>query len=206
MKELFKTQKSITVNITLLEDMLGTMPNNEDLYHDYVASNAPDASTLSEEIAEFGVTQVEEKGKTVFPRLSDGTPYLYDYQIKGFFKGTCGFLRNVKGSQSEKLKSYKKKIDGLVFVEPRRIPLVFDGECSDCQRPLRASGPSGERVALSSSEAVPAGTTFQFTIKLLDESMMKVVEEWLDYGEYSGIGQWRNSGKGRFSYDVVETN
>lgn len=24
------------------------------------------------------------------------------------------------------------------------------------------------------------------------------MREWLDYGKWSGIGQWRNSGKGRF--------
>lgn len=28
--------------------------------------------------------------------------------------------------------------------------------------------------------------------------------EWLDYGILRGLGQWRNSGKGRFSYVVTE--
>ena len=32
----------------------------------------------------------------------------------------------------------------------------------------------------------------------------KVVREWLDYGQLRGIGQWRNSGKGRFTYIAYE--
>ena len=34
----------------------------------------------------------------------------------------------------------------------------------------------------------------------LDEAL---VREWLDYGAYSGIGQWRNSGKGRFTWEEI---
>jgi hypothetical protein len=29
-----------------------------------------------------------------------------------------------------------------------------------------------------------------------------LVEEWLEYGELRGLGQWRNSGKGRFTAEV----
>lgn len=30
--------------------------------------------------------------------------------------------------------------------------------------------------------------------------------EWLDYGELRGIGQWRNSGKGRFKWhDITDS-
>ena len=27
--------------------------------------------------------------------------------------------------------------------------------------------------------------------------------EWLDYGQLRGLGQWRNSGKGRFRYTLL---
>lgn len=27
--------------------------------------------------------------------------------------------------------------------------------------------------------------------------------EWLDYGKLRGLGQWRNSGKGRFTYEIL---
>jgi len=32
---------------------------------------------------------------------------------------------------------------------------------------------------------------------------MKMIREWLDYGKLRGIGQWRNSGKGRFTWEEL---
>lgn len=63
--------------------------------------------------------------------------------------------------------------------------------------------------ALAASEAIPAGAWVEFTITSLADKNKKVdwediIQEWLDYGKWSGIGQWRNSGKGRFTYEVVE--
>ena len=107
-------------------------------------------------------------------------------------------------TESGKLKAYKKIIDGLVFIEPEYIPLRFDGEPTVCQRPLRAQTAQGERVALAMSEQVPKGTTCEFTIQIFDASLEKAVIEWLDYGAFRGIGQWRNSGKGRFTYEILD--
>ena len=146
---------------------------------------------------------VVEKGKTIFPKV-DGVPVLYDYQIKGFFKDSCGMLSRIKTSESSKLKAYKKIIDGLIFVSPRHIPISLNGgEMTDCQRPLRAMTAQGERVSLANSEEIPAGSSIEFEVRCLDESHEKVVVEWLDYGELRGIGQWRNSGKGRFTYEII---
>lgn len=196
--------KEIKVKITFTEPILGTSPANEDVYIDYVGSNAPDASSIEDEVAALGVDAVVEKNMTIFPKLQDGTPFLYDYQIKGFFKDTCGGLRKVKGTASAGIKAFKKEIDKLVFVEPRAIPLVFDGEMKTCQRPLRAQTMQGERVSLAMSEEAPAGATIEFTVVCLCESHETAVREWLDYGKYSGIGQWRNSGKGRFRWEEIE--
>lgn len=140
---------------------------------------------------------------TVFPRDKDGNPFLYDYQVKGFFKDSCGVLRKVAGSDCSKVKAYKKEIDGLLFVYPRQIPLRFDGEVGRCERPLRASTAQGERVALSSSETAPAGTVIELEIEALTPSMMDIAVECLNYGLQRGIGQWRNSGKGRFTWEQV---
>ena len=73
----------------------------------------------------------------------------------------------------------------------------------NCQRPLRASTPQGERVALASSETVPAGTKLRFDIVMLDPKLEGLVREWLDYGELRGLGQWRNAGKGSYSWKEV---
>lgn len=196
--------KEIKVRLTFTEPILGTSPANEDVYRDFIGSKAPDAATVEDEVSALGADAVVEKGMTVFPRLDDGTPFLYDYQIKGFFKDTCGGLRKVKGSESEKIKAYKKEIDKLIFPEPRTIPLLFEGEISECQRPLRAQTAQGERVSLAISEEIPAGATCEFTVVCLTDSHEKAVREWLDYGRYSGIGQWRNSGKGRFRWEEIE--
>ena len=193
--------KTMKVKVTLLEEMLGTASANPEIHDEFIASNAPDAPSREEEIAALGVEAVQEKGKTVFPRNAEGRPIMWDYQIKGFFKDAAGMLRKVPGTKSAGCKAYKKQIDGLIFVEPRMIPLEFVGEVGDCQRPLRAQTMQGERVALASSETVPAGTTMEFTVSCLVDSDMAMVEEWLDYGRMRGLGQWRNSGKGRMSWE-----
>ena len=109
----------------------------------------------------------------------------------------------MKGTESSKIKAFKKEIDKLIFIEPREIPFGRYGEIGECQRPLRASTPMGERVSLAISEEIPAGAVVEFTIVLLSEEHEALVREWLDYGTYSGIGQWRNSGKGRFVWEEV---
>lgn len=132
-------------------------------------------------------------------------PFCWDYQIKGFFKDACSSLRRVPGTRSSKLTAFKKVIDGTVFVEQRRIPfqLPEGAECGRCERPLRASSASGERVALAASETVPAGTVLEFSILVMNPKDAETVREWLDYGALRGLFQWRNSGKGRFGWEEV---
>ena len=195
--------KTLEIKITLLEEMLGTSPNNADIYRDYIASKAPDASTMEEEVEALGADAAAERGMTVFSRDENGNPAMYDYHIKGFFKDACSMLKKATGSKSAALKAHKKMIDGLVFVNPRMISIILpDGaEIGCCQRPLRASTAQGERVTLSMSEAVPAGSTMELEITCLTDGDEEYVREWLNYGVYRGLGQWRNSGKGRFSWE-----
>ena len=136
-----------------------------------------------------------------------GVPFCWDYQIKGFFKDACSSLRRVPGTRSSKLTAFKKVIDGTVFVEQRKIPfqLPEGAECGRCERPLRASSASGERVALAASETVPAGTVLEFSVLVMNPKDAETVREWLDYGRLRGLFQWRNSGKGRFEWEEVES-
>lgn len=195
--------KELKVRLTFIEPILGTSPANEDVYRDFIGSKSPDAATIKDEVEALGADGVVEKGKTIFPKLEDGTPFLYDYQIKGFFKDTCGGLRKIAEMESSKIKAFKKEIDKLIFPEPRQIPIRFSGEMGECQRPLRAQTMQGERVSLAISEEIPAGATVEFSIVMLSESHEKIIKEWLDYGRFSGIGQWRNSGKGRFTWEEI---
>ena len=189
--------------VTFTEEVLGTASSNPDIHSEFIASKAPDAFSKEEEVAALGVDAVVEKGKTVFPRNAEGVPIFWNYQIRGFFKDTCGFLRSVPNTLSSKVKAYKKKVDGTIFVLEREIPIQLNGEIGECQRPLRAQTMQGERVALANSETVPAGSSIEFTVCCLIDDDIKLVYEWLDYGKLHGLGQWRNSGKGTFAWEVV---
>lgn len=191
----------VHVKLTFTDDLLGTSSGNPELHREFIASKAPDAAKMEEEVASLGVEAVEEKSMTVFPKMADGTPYLWDYQIRGFFKEICGAMRGIPGTKSSKVKAYKKKVDNTIFVEPREIPLdLHSMKIADCQRPLRASTMQGERIALANSEVCPQGTTCEFDVLRMVDEDVDMLREWLEYGKYKGIGQWRNSGKGRFEF------
>ena len=197
---------NMKIKITLLEDMLGTAPNNKEIYTDYLASKAPEGKNVKDEIDTIdepdGIEEMRQM--TVFHRNPNtDQPIIFDYLVKGFFKNACSAMREVPKSESSKIKAYKKKIDNLVFVAPRMIDIDMAGEMTICERPLRAQTAQGERVALSCSESIPAGSTMEIEITTLTDDLMNTVIEWLDYGKLNGLGQWHNSGKGRFSWEDI---
>lgn len=208
--------EKINVKITFLEGPLGTAPNDEDVYRNFIGSKAPDAATIEDEVAALGTDAVVEKGMTVFPRNVEGKPIFWDYQIKGFFKDACQMLGRVGGkdengkkkkvNESSKMTAYKKIIDGLIFVAPRQIPIEMSGEMTVCQRPLRAQTMQGERVTLAMSEECPAYSTISFTVACLNSEHAAAVREWLNYGYLRGLGQWRNSGRGKFVWEELDEN
>lgn len=196
------TMETMKVRITFTEELLGTANGDPAIHEEWIASKAPDAPSRAEEIASMGTDEAIEKSMTVFPRTEDKKPFLYDYQIRGFFKEAAGFINQTKPAK-EKLAAHKKKVDGLIFVKPRKI--VLNGVMNPtCQRPLRAQTAQGERVALANSEAMAAGTTAEFEIVCMADGLMKFVREWLDYGEWHGLGQWRNSGKGAYLWEELD--
>ena len=196
--------QELKVKLTMIEPILGTAANDKEIHANFIASNAPDAPSREEEIEAVGVDEVIEKAMTVFSRTESGLPMLWDYQIKGFFKDACGSLKRVPGTHSNKLKAYKKEIDGLIFVAERQIPILTGEPITSCQRPLRAQTAQGERVSLANSEQIAAGATMEFTVQILKDDLKASVLEWLDYGRLRGLGQWRNSGKGRFTYEIIK--
>ena len=190
------------VTLRFTEPLLGTVPLDKHIYADFIVEDAPDEEAIDEELGT--VPESDDKGKTGFHQMEDGTPFLYDYVIKGFLKDACGMLRRVRGSASKALTAYRKVIDGLVFVEPRQIPLVLpDGEVlSELSRPLRAQTAQGERVALATSETCPPGTMLRFDLFVLGQVDPDLLKEWFDYGRLRGLGQWRSASYGRFSYQI----
>ena len=155
---------------------------------------------------------------TVADEETTELPFIYDYQIRGMFKDDCGLLTRAKNNLSSDLKAYKKQIDGNIFVLPRKIGfnipecyLNDEGDWVDSfnpetkrlntlARPLRISGPSGERSAIAISEVMPPLSTIKFEILMTSQNLRPVIEEWLDYGLLRGLGQWRNSGIGIYRW------
>ena len=192
-KQKSKSREVMKVELEFTEPLLGTLPGDEKLAEDYVTSKHPEGvqkdeqESLPEEIKKFS---------SYFARNSNGKPILWDYQIKGFFKDACSMMRRV----TQELRAHKKIIDGLIFVTPRQIELKLSGELTFTERPLRISTPKGDRTALARSETAPAGTKIQIEILLLKPDLKKYILNWLDYGILRGLGQWRNSGMGRFKW------
>lgn len=192
------------MEVTLTENMLGTVAKNKEVYATYIESKKPkenneDESETVEEIEEGGWTGFHKDGKGLF---------VYDYFAKAFFKNSGNVLKEQLG-----IEALKSKIQKYFFVFPRRIYLI-NGEGNTIQephgvfeRPLRGMTAQGPRVSLARSDYVEAGTKMNFTWKLL--ANQKVTSEVLDfllqYGELEGFGQFRNGGFGRFkAINVVQ--
>lgn len=205
------TQETRTYKITGLTPVLGSLPASEELYTQFIASKDPKAN--KDEAEDF--IQMEEKGLTVFPRMPNGNEIIMvDYQLKGFFKEAINNLKADNG-----VAAGRKKVDNFIFIGPRFIPIMKDGkpivdEDGRLERPLRASTMQGERVSLASSEVIDTPWELEFTVTLLKDGGTKaskplswdIVEEALDYGNFKGLGQWRNGGYGRFAWELVSSS
>jgi len=198
----------LKVRITFMDDVLGSWPNKKNIFEEFIASKAPDAKTREQNVEALGVEEVVRQDKTVFPRDRDGNPCLMAYQIKGFLKEACKSIKRLKGveTKSAKMASHIKVIDGNIFVEPDTIPFSHGVASEDCARSLRASTAQGDRIAIANSEVVPVSAQMEFTIVYFDKAHYEPIKEWLDYGVYRGLGQWRNSGKGRFRWEEISND
>ena len=196
------------VRVTLTEEMLGTASQNKGVHEEFIASKSKDAEKMAEELEAMPAAELMEKAVTVFARDDDGMPILWDYQVKGFLKEAMGVQVELREGETKVGKTklskytYKRIVDNFVFVTPRKIRLAPTGPI--CTRPLRADTLKGERVSLASSETIPAGTVFELEIKTLAPVLDSIIRDCLDYGALKGLGQWRNSGRGRFTWIEVK--
>ena len=192
-----KTQYKIRV--TFVTSVLGSQPQ-KDVASEYLGTKIVENGEALPEDEMETLPEVLEKGTTAFHKL-DGKPLIYDYQIKGFLK-EAGRIFN--GLQN--VKALRSKIENFVFVTPRytEIHLPEGEEIGYCERPLRAETAQGPRVALARSEEIPAGAWFEFTLEIFKSQIDDdIIRELMTYGEYKGLGQWRNGGHGRFTFEFI---
>lgn len=201
------------IEIEFTEPLLGTLAGNKEIAEEFIISKHPAGESEEESEAIPNVGETIEKSSTFFSRNEEDKPIMWDYQIKGFFKSACAAMIHTETMTKKELKEYrlteylhKKTIDELVFVSPRKIILDLpDGKKLDfCQRPLRGETMKGERIALARSEQAPAGTKIQVEISYLNTKLAEFIERWLNYGALRGLGQWRNSGMGRFKWCKID--
>jgi len=214
----------VKIKITFQEEVLSTKPAQKDLFKGFILSKSPKKELADEEVD--STPDLEEVGTCIFSCL-DGKPGIFNYQLKGFFKDACGALNRCDKEEREgldKLTAYKTKIDGCIFVQPRFIPFeipehpelsldTLPGLQTDtytsppgvniCGRPIRLETPKGPRTAIVRSESVPKGTIIRVEIKILAKELKPYVVLWLNYAAWRGMGQWRNSDKGIFTWEEI---
>ena len=210
----------VHVKLTFIDSLLGSEPASKELHQDYVQSLIPEDLYEPEELKAIKEEELQalkdgdEKGRTVFYRNEDGHPCLHNNHIKGFFKAACKALRDDKSTLSSKITAYKSEIDNKIFVFPdadrpesRMIEIQNYGEVTTCQRPLRGQTAQGERIAIADSDMIGPGAYIEFDVLWLQHDKKPIgealIREWLDYGILKGLGQWRNSGKGSFTYMII---
>lgn len=210
---------NMNIKLTLLEPQLGTVPKSKEVYKTYILGKLREevaAGRSSKEVLEERqveeletVAETEEKGWTGFHQDDEGL-FIYDYMIRGFLKNAAKVIETCKGKE-DKLKNSRGKIDQAVFVFPRRIHFMLNGKNVQApdgviERPLRAETMQGPRVCLAKSDKVAPGSTLEFQLKILPFPGISTIkiEEWLDYGQFCGLGQFRNGSYGRFSYEILK--
>ena len=201
------------IEVTFTRDLLGSVPKDKEIYRRYIASKGEDDGVeeedLDQEVDDVPEDGSGETGWTGFLTDENG-PYLSDHVVIGFLKSAGMALRRIKGTESSKIRPYRKVLNDLVHVKEEKLYLQLPegGELGELGRSLRASTPQGERVAIAYSDTAPRGTKVEFTLQIVSgsEKSPAVSQEWLeellDYGAFLGFGQWRNAGYGRFTYTI----
>lgn len=197
----------LTVRVTFTQPLLATNANDAEIYSRYLAS-LTDEEKRKEEIERLGLTEVDEKGMTVFLRNPENPmiPQLKGYTWLGFLKDKARALAKVDGSFCSTMTAYIKEIDQRISVSPAYIDLELpEGTGIDTlQRPLRAQTMQGERVSLAKSEVAPIGSECEFTFRCETKEGMQMILDCLEYGEIHGTGQWRNAGNGTFETEIID--
>lgn len=227
----------IPISIRFTSPLLGSANANPEVHAEFIAHRAAndqaspksdparaglDSAKIIEEtqaVAEATTEEAIQKATTIFPKDDTGLFY-WDYQARGFVKEVIGLMVELSDATVKDLSKwqYKRAVDGLVFVNPRKIYLRDEQDkiitqCTQTlQRPLRAETMQGDRVALASSQILPPGTQMHLFVSVIQgnnpkSKLARITPETIiavfDYGCLKGFGQWRSGGHGQFDYTIT---
>lgn len=195
--------------LTGIKPILGGVALNKGIYSDYIATKGKTVEEKARGANDVNnVIDVDEKGVTGFYRDLEDNIILKAYQIRGFLKAAASALKDQLN-----IASTTSKIDKFVFVLEDSITITKNGKpVKDIdgylERPLRGETAQGPRVSLAKSEMIDAGWELEFTIRVLENKgtaksvsmSMNIVRQLFEYGQYSGLLQWRNGGYGAFTF------
>lgn len=141
-------------------------------------------------------------------------PCIGDHMVYGFLKAAGEAVSRTKDRKNGKMlhsaahtskiiNQHTSCVEEFITLS-NDIVRDADGNAVYLQRSLRAETAQGPRVTLAKSEQVPAGTTLEFTLKILEGSELTedILKELFDYGQLKGLGQWRNASNGQFTAEI----
>lgn len=197
--------------------LLASQAANPDVRTAWLAKKAPTPEKGAEETEMLpGETKDDETGLSVFLRdpKHKGACCLMANHINGFLKGALHALSDELGVLNE-----RGKVDEFVIPSPAYIPITRNGgetyvlePDQVLERPLRAETMQGPRTSLKASEIVYTWQV-EFVLALIPnkprgkskELTWDAIEAALDYGQFKGLGEWRNSNMyGQFEWERTD--
>ena len=197
-----------------------------DLLFDYISDITDKKLTKKEkeDVLKNGLGALKEslvehemKSTTVFLRTKDGKPCIGDHMIYGFLKAASDAICRTKAREQATMLASSSYTCSIInqhlrcqerFIKFDKPVLAQDGDTLYLQRSLRAKTAQGPRITLTKSEQIPEGAKLKFTLLVMDNSPLSlpILREMLDYGQFSGLGQWRNAGYGMFTYEIKKSS
>ena len=222
-----------TVRLKFTSPVLGSAPNSEELYENYIVTKLikeierlekkyeklknkdPEEADriwaqlehLKDELANAPEVPEQDTKKTIFYRdPQTGHPVIRAHQIQGFLKETANNYKDQFG-----IKAFKDKISRYVRIFPTNIPIFFDGEQIEesdltvLERPLRAWLPNGQQiVSIAVSEQLDEGAEIEFDLIVFKNKEFDI-ETVLKLFDYGVLGGLGQWRTGGFgSFEVVK--
>jgi hypothetical protein len=203
-----KGEAELTKLLDKLETVIGYKLSESDR-QDAIAGKL---ESLRETLVELDV-----KGTTVFFWDKEkNLPCIGDHMIYGFLKAAGEAISRTlekkngtilhSSSYTSSLINQHVRCEKQFITFDKDIARNEDGTPFYLQRSLRAMTAQGPRISLAKSEVVRAGAKIQFKLNVMAGSQVSkdALNMLFEYGQISGLAQWRNAGYGQFTHELMQ--